>query len=265
MAPAQRPTLARAEIVDRDGVTLAQSATFDRLDAHPRDIPADRRADIVETLAGILDLERPSRQAYLAKLSTDAGLGLAGAPSHAQSSRSRSRSPRTRASCPASASSPSRRASTRATAARAGPRLASHLLGFVAGDSGGAYGVERLYEDRLAGTRRRSVAAWPASPASAPTSACRRAGLDGLERATTPAHHRRPAPAAARERAEHGPHRRTRQERQRHRHGPLHGRHPGLGLRARLRRQRLRQPSPRMTWSCCATASSATSTSRARS
>ena len=50
MAPPPRLTLARAEIVDRDGVTLAQSATFDRLDANPRDIPAERRADIVATL-----------------------------------------------------------------------------------------------------------------------------------------------------------------------------------------------------------------------
>ena len=32
-----------------------------------------------------------------------------------------------------------------------GTTLASHLLGFVAGDGGGAYGVERLYDDRLTG------------------------------------------------------------------------------------------------------------------
>ena len=36
--------------IDRDGVTLAQAASFDRLDANPRDIPEERRAQIVATL-----------------------------------------------------------------------------------------------------------------------------------------------------------------------------------------------------------------------
>src|SRR3990172_8230798 len=71
MTPPRTATLARAEIIDRDGVTLAQSASFDRLDAHPKDIPPERRAEIVETLAGILDLRATQRETYLAKLSTE--------------------------------------------------------------------------------------------------------------------------------------------------------------------------------------------------
>ena len=47
MRAAPATTLARADIVDRNGKTLAQSTTYHRLDAYPVDIPAERRGEIV--------------------------------------------------------------------------------------------------------------------------------------------------------------------------------------------------------------------------
>jgi cell division protein FtsI/penicillin-binding protein 2 len=150
MAPPPEPKLARGEIIDRDGVTLAQSASFDRLDAHPRDIPADRRDGIVATLAGILDLGPAERQAYLAKLSTD----------RAWDWLARRLTPdESVAVTLAMDAGDLPGISLEPLEARVYPRhggqahttLASHLLGFVAGDTGGAYGLERAYEDRLAG------------------------------------------------------------------------------------------------------------------
>jgi cell division protein FtsI (penicillin-binding protein 3) len=150
MSPPRTATLARAEIIDRSGVTLAQSATFDRLDAHPKDIPPQRRTEIVETLAGILDLRATERETYLAKLSTERPwdwlerrltpeqsleIGLA----------------KDEGKLPGISLAPLEARVYPRHGGQGGTTLASHLLGFVAGDSGGAYGVERLFDDRLAG------------------------------------------------------------------------------------------------------------------
>ena len=150
MAPPLEPKLARGEIVDRAGVTLAQSASFDRLDAHPKDIPAERREEIVETLAGILGLGAAERQAYLAKLSTDRAWDWLARRLTPEESVAVTLA-MDEGTLPGISLEP--------LEARVYPRhggqghttLASHLLGFVAGDSGGAYGLERVYEDRLAG------------------------------------------------------------------------------------------------------------------
>ena len=87
MTPPQDPGPPRADIIDRHGLKLAQSATFDRLDAYPRDIPAERRADIVETLDGILKLT-PVRAGDLSRQALDGPtLGLAEASSHGRGVR----------------------------------------------------------------------------------------------------------------------------------------------------------------------------------
>jgi cell division protein FtsI/penicillin-binding protein 2 len=150
MAPPSEARLARGEIVDRTGVTLAQSASFDRLDAYPKDIPADRREQIVETLADILDLDAGEQQAYLAKLSTDRAWDWLARRLTPEESVAVTLA-QDQDLLPGISLEP--------IEARVYPRhggqghttLASNLLGFVAGDSGGAYGIERVYDDRLAG------------------------------------------------------------------------------------------------------------------
>ena len=180
MAPPPRLTLARAEIVDRDGVTLAQSATFDRLDANPRDIPAERRADIVATLTEILDLGSAEQAAYLAKLSSGAAWDwLARRLSPEQSvevalAKDGGKLPGVTLAAIESRVYPR-------DGGQSGTSLASHLLGFVAGDSGGAYGVERLYESRLTGTDDRSLDVASIAGAAAAAGDVTLTDLDGLQ------------------------------------------------------------------------------------
>jgi len=150
MAPAKVATLARGEILDRQGVTLAQSATFDRLDAYPKDIPPERRMEVVETLADILDLRATERETYLAKLSTERAWDwLARRLTTEQSVEIRLA--RDEGRLPGISLAPLESRVYPRRGGQGGTSLASHLLGFVAGDTGGAYGIERLYEDRLAG------------------------------------------------------------------------------------------------------------------
>ncbi len=143
--------VARADITDRDGVVIAQSATYDRLDAYPRDIRDEDRAGVVETLAGILDLSAAERQAMLTRLSSDdswtylvrqltpeqsvdvalaedqgllPGIDLTPVPMRVY---------------PKNGGAP-------------GTSLANQLVGFVAGSAGGgASGVEAAYDERLSG------------------------------------------------------------------------------------------------------------------
>ncbi len=180
MAPPPRLTLARAEIVDRDGVMLAQSATFDRLDANPRDIPAERRAEIVATLTEILDLGPAEQAAYLAKLSSGAAWDwLARRLSPEQSvevalAKDEGKLPGVTLAAIESRVYPR-------DGGQSGTSLASHLLGFVAGDSGGAYGVERLYESRLTGTDGGSVDVASIAGAAAAAGDVTLTDLDGLQ------------------------------------------------------------------------------------
>lgn len=150
MTPAQEPTQPRADIVDRHGVKLAQSATFDRLDAHPKDIPSERRAGIVETLAGILELTPGEQETYLAKLSSDKPWDWLKRRLTAEQSVEISLA-KDEGELPGISLEPLELRAYPRPGGQGGTTLASHLLGFVAGDSGGAYGVERLYQDRLTG------------------------------------------------------------------------------------------------------------------
>ena len=234
--------VARADITDRDGVVMAQSATYDRLDAYPRDIRDEDRAGVVETLAGILDLSAAERQAMLTRLSSDdswtylvrqltpeqsvdiavaedqgllPGIDLTPVPMRVY---------------PKDGGAP-------------GTSLANQLVGFVAGSAGGgASGVEAAYDERLSGresapARLASIGGMAAGPS---TDADAALDLDLVEPDSLD-----PLPLtidaglqlAGGEGAAPGPRRRSGEERQRHRHGPLHGRDPGHGLRARLRRQ----------------------------
>ncbi len=147
---------ARAEIIDRDGVTLAQSATFDRLDANPKDIAPERRAEIVATLTGILDLAPAEQSTYLAKLASgDAWDWLDRRLTPEQSVEVALA--KDAGLLPGIVLEPIETRVYPRDGGQGGTSLASQLLGFVAGDSGGAYGVERLYDARLDGTTSEPV------------------------------------------------------------------------------------------------------------
>jgi cell division protein FtsI (penicillin-binding protein 3) len=150
MAPPSEPEPARAAIVDRDGVALARPATYDRLAAYPRTIPADRRAELVEVLAVTLGLDDEKRQAYLAALSTDENwTSLERRLTAEQSVAVQLRIDE--GALPGITLEPLPTRVYPKGGGQIGTSLASHLVGFVAGESGGAAGVERLYDDRLAG------------------------------------------------------------------------------------------------------------------
>jgi len=151
MTPLKTTEVTRAQIVDRDGVVLAQSATFDRLDAHPRDIPPEKRELIVSTLATILELSVEEQEAYLEKLANGRAWGwLDRRLTHRQSAAIRIA--QDDQLLPGISLAPQDVRAYPKKGGQGGTTVASHLLGFVAGDGRGAYGVERLYDDRLTGT-----------------------------------------------------------------------------------------------------------------
>ena len=142
--------LTRADIVDRDGVVLAQSAFFDRLDVHPKDIKPEYREGIVETLTPILGLDTAEQAAYRTKLSSDRPWDwLERRISQEQSVEIRLA--RDQGKLPGIALEPLEVRRYPRKGGQGGTSLGSHLLGFVAGDGIGGYGVERLYDDRLTG------------------------------------------------------------------------------------------------------------------
>jgi cell division protein FtsI/penicillin-binding protein 2 len=150
MAPPAQPKPARGAIVDRDGVALARAATDFRLAAYPRDIPEEDRAGLVETLADVLDLDGPGRQAYLAALST--GKSWTSLQRHLTTEQSVAVQLKIdEGSLPGIILEPLESRVYPKKGGQLGTSLASHLVGFVAGDSGGAAGVEGLYDDRLSG------------------------------------------------------------------------------------------------------------------
>jgi len=150
MTPPKTTEVARAQIVDRDGVVLAQSATFDRLDAHPRDIAPEEREGIVGTLADILDLSVEEQGAYLEKLANGRAWDwLDRRLTHLQSADIRIA--QDDGKLPGISLAPQDVRAYPKRGGQGGTTVASHLLGFVASDGRGAYGVERLYDDRLTG------------------------------------------------------------------------------------------------------------------
>lgn len=169
LAPPEADLPPRGDIVDRRGVVLAQATTLDRLDAYPKDIPEARRAGIVATLAEDLDLDAEAQERMLAKLSSEAPWTWL----------VRELTPQQSIDIqldidddllPGIHLEPIEKRVYPRTGGQAGTTLASHLIGFVAGDGGGAYGVERLYDDRLTGRAPAPAVASIAGSATAPTS-----------------------------------------------------------------------------------------------
>ena len=145
------PQPLRAEIVDRDGLTLAQTASLDRLEAHPNLVPDARRAEIVDRLVEILgqDSERV-REAFTETLSTDEKWALLEPRLTAEQSAV-IRVAMDDGDLPGISLQPVQVRVYPRKGGEAGTSLANHLLGFVDAGGRGMYGVERVYDEVLSG------------------------------------------------------------------------------------------------------------------
>ncbi len=146
------PAPPRAEIRDRDGRVLAQSATLDKLEVFPILVPADRRDEVVETLAEIMGLRSGAdRRAYAEKL----GSGKEWARLERQITPAQSidiRLAKDEGLLPGITLNPQRVRIYPRPGGQDDASLASQLLGFVDASGNGMSGIERLYDDRLTGT-----------------------------------------------------------------------------------------------------------------
>jgi cell division protein FtsI (penicillin-binding protein 3)/stage V sporulation protein D (sporulation-specific penicillin-binding protein) len=138
----------RADIIDRDGVLLAKTASYDRLDAHPDIIRPEDQEAIAETLGLILDLDLDERRGILEKLASGAQFvvlrpELALEESAAvEAARDAGLLPGVKLTARETRYYPRR-------GGESGTSLASQLLGFVDAEGRGAEGVERYYDDQL--------------------------------------------------------------------------------------------------------------------
>jgi len=139
----------RADIVDRDGVLLAKTASFDRLDAHPDTIDPEERDGIVDTLGVLLDLDASERATYLER--------LADPDDQFEILRSRltlKESAVVAAAVddgllPGIALTPKDVRHYPRPGGQSGTSLASHLVGFVRADGRPGGGIESYYDERL--------------------------------------------------------------------------------------------------------------------
>ena len=138
----------RADIIDRDGVLLAKTASYDRLDAHPDIIRPEDQEAIAETLGLILDLDLDERRGILEKLASGAQFvvlrpELALEESAAvEAARDAGLLPGVKLTARETRYYPRR-------GGESGTSLASQLLGFVDAEGRGGEGVERYYDDQL--------------------------------------------------------------------------------------------------------------------
>lgn len=156
MTPPREARVARAQIIDRRGTVLAQTAAFDRLDAHPKDIDPEDRELIVATLTDILDLDVAEQEAYLAKLSSDKAWDWLDRRLTIQQS-AEIRIARDDRLLPGISLAPQAVRTYPRKGGQPGTTVANHLLGFVATDGRGSFGVEGTYDDRLTGKDTSSV------------------------------------------------------------------------------------------------------------
>ncbi|MEA2026041.1 MAG: penicillin-binding protein 2 [Chloroflexota bacterium] len=146
-AQVQKPV--RADIVDRDGVLLAKTASFDRLDAYPDIIDAEDHPDIVDTLGILLDLNASERATYFEQ--------LADASDKFEILRDRLTLKESAAVAaamdagllPGIALTPKAVRHYPRPGGQPGTSLASHLVGFVRADGRPGDGMESYYDERL--------------------------------------------------------------------------------------------------------------------
>ena len=141
----------RAQVIDRDGVVLAQSATLDQLEAHPNIIPASLREPIVERLADILGMRSSAaHKAYLGKLSSGTKWELLERKISLEQSVD-IQFAKDAGLLPGIALSPHEVRVYPRQGGEADASLANQLLGFVDSGGRGTYGIEAVYDDRLTG------------------------------------------------------------------------------------------------------------------
>ncbi len=142
----------RADIIDRDGVVLAKTSSFDKLVAYPDRIDPEDDEAIVAVLAALLDLKPRERERYLRTF----------AEAHANDSKflvleSRITLKQSEAildaieekALPGIGLDPQQVRHYPRKGGEPGTSLASHVIGFVRADGRGGEGVERYYDERL--------------------------------------------------------------------------------------------------------------------
>ncbi len=148
MTPVRAALPARADILDRDGVVLAQTASFDSLDAHPSDIEPEDVELILDTLEPILRLDASEREAYAEKIqSGKLWTNLEARVTHKQSAAIALA--QDKGDLPGITLDPKDVRVYPRKGGASDSTLASHVLGFVRADGRGGEGVERQYDERL--------------------------------------------------------------------------------------------------------------------
>jgi stage V sporulation protein D (sporulation-specific penicillin-binding protein) len=138
----------RADIVDRAGKTLALTASYDSLEAHPDLVGPDRAEAVVDTLDDVLGLDAGERERFVAALADRKSkhkvlrARLTFEESKAVASVLDGGSLRGIVLTP----HPTRQY---IKGGQSGTTLAAHVLGFVRADGRGGEGIERAYDERL--------------------------------------------------------------------------------------------------------------------
>jgi len=151
----------RADIVDRDGVVLAKTSSFDQVVAHPDLIDPEDDEPLVNTLGILLDLNNRQRVEYRQTIADGRAAGRKFVS--LESRISLQQSAKVLAAIDTGALDGIRLEShdIRHYPRRGGEpntTLASHLIGFVRADSRGGEGLERYYDERLTTVDPSSVA-----------------------------------------------------------------------------------------------------------
>ena len=142
----------RADIVDRKGVVLARTSSFDQLVAHPDLIPPEDEQSLVSALGALLDLDARRRDEFLATIRDGRGGGRQYVPLAPRISLEESDKVGDAIDAGALAG-----IGLEAQAIRRYPRaggepnttLASQVLGYVRADGVGGSGLERYYDQAL--------------------------------------------------------------------------------------------------------------------
>ncbi len=142
----------RADIVDRKGVVLARTSSFDQLVAHPDLIPPEDEQSLVSALGALLDLDARRRDEFLATIRDGRGGGRQYVPLAPRISLEESDKVADAIDAGALAG-----IGLEAQAIRRYPRaggepnttLASQVLGYVRADGVGGSGLERYYDQAL--------------------------------------------------------------------------------------------------------------------
>ena len=138
----------RADIVDRDGVLLAKTSSYDSVVAYPDIIEPEAHQGLVDTLGALLDLNSRERDEYRDKLA-DGTRWVRLEPRITLKQGAAVADAIDRNLLPGIALEPQAMRSYPRKGGEPETNLASHLIGFVRADGRGGEGVERYYDDQL--------------------------------------------------------------------------------------------------------------------